>query len=92
MYSALQDLNNQSQMFRKPSIEKIKRGGLGSSGKGRVSLLPSPVSSHLLLLILLLLLFFFFFESGGGGGGEFALCFEFACTPLSECLEEETKC
>ena len=92
MYSALQDLNNQSQMFRKRSIEKIKRGGLGSSGKGRVSLLPSPVSSHLLLLILLLLLLFFFFDSGGGVGGEFALCFEFACTPLSECLEEETKC
>ena len=62
MYSALQDLNNQSQMFRKPSIEKIKRGGLGSSGKGRVSLLPSPVSSHLLLL-------FFFFSSQGAGLG-----------------------
>ena len=94
MYSALQDLNNQSQMFRKPSIEKIKQGGLGSSGKGRVSLLPSPVSSHLLLLILLLLLLFFCFFSGRGGGvgGELALCFEFACTPLSECLEEETKC
>ena len=62
VYSALQDLNNQSQMFRKPSIEKIKRGGLGSSGKGRVSLLPSPVSSHLLLL-------FFFFSSQGAGLG-----------------------
>ena len=69
VYSALQDLNNQSQMFRKPSIEKIKRGGLGSSGKGRVSLLPSPFSSHLLLLILLLLLFFFFFSSQGAGLG-----------------------
>ena len=95
VYSALQDLNNQSQMFRKPSIEKIKRGGLGSSGKGRVSLLPSLVSSHLLLLILLLLLLFFCFFSGRGGGGvggELALCFEFARTPLSECLEEETKC
>ena len=69
VYSALQDLNNQSQMFRKPSIEKIKRGGLGSSGKGRVSLLPSPVSSHLLLLILLLLLLFFFSSQGAGLGG-----------------------
>ena len=94
VYSALQDLNNQSQMFRKPSIKKIKQGGLGSSDKGRVPLLPSPVSSHLLLLILLLLLLFFCFFSGRGGGvgGELALCFEFACTPLSECLEEETKC
>ena len=55
-------------MFRKRSIEKIKqvkkRGGLGSSGKGKVPLLPSPVSSHLLLLMLLL---FFFFSVGGGG-------------------------
>ena len=55
-------------MFRKQSIEKIKqvkkRGGLGSSGKGKVPLLPSPVSSHLLLLMLLL---FFFFSVGGGG-------------------------
>ena len=68
VYSALQDLNNQSQMFRKPSIEKIKRGGLGSSGKGRVSLLHSPVSSHLLLLILLLLLLFFFSIQGAGLG------------------------
>ena len=61
-------------MFRKRSIEKIKqvkkRGGLGSSGKGKVPLLPSPVSSHLLLLMLLL---FFFFSVGGGGGGEGAL-------------------
>ena len=68
VYSALQDLNNQSQMFRKPSIKKIKQGGLGSSGKGRVPLLPSPVSSHLLLLILLLLLLFFCFFPGRGGG------------------------
>lgn len=67
VYSALQDLNNQSQVFRNRSIEKIKqvkkRGGLGSSGKGKVPLLPSPVSSHLLLLMLL----FFFFRLGGGG-------------------------
>ena len=68
VYSALQDLINQSQMFRKPSIEKIKQGGLGSSGKGRVSLLPSPVSSHLLLLILLLLLLLFFSIQGAGLG------------------------
>ena len=64
-------------MFRKRSIEKIKqvkkRGGLGSSGKGKVPLLPSPVSSHLLLLLLLLLLFFFFFQVGGGGEGGLAL-------------------
>ena len=60
-------------MFRKRSIEKIKqvkkRGGLGSSGKGKVPSLPSPVSSHLLLLMLLLLLLSFFFPVGGGGGG-----------------------
>ena len=68
VYSALQDLNNQSQMFRKPSIKKIKQGGLGSSGKGRVPLLPSPVSSHLLLLILLLLLLVFFSSQGAGLG------------------------
>ena len=59
-------------MFRKRSIEKIKqvkkRGGLGSSGKGKVPLLPSPVSSHLLLLMLLLLLLLFFFFFGWGGG------------------------
>ena len=64
-------------MFRKQSIEKIKqvkkRGGLGSSGKGKVPLLPSPVSSHLLLLLLLLLLLFFFFSVGGGGEGGLAL-------------------
>ena len=64
-------------MFRKRSIEKIKqvkkRGGLGSSGKGKVPLLPSPVSSHLLLLMLLLLLFFFFPLGGGGGEGGLAL-------------------
>ena len=63
-------------MFRKRSIEKIKqvkkRGGLGSSGKGKVPLLPSPVSSHLLLLLLLLLLWFFFFSVGGGGEGGLA--------------------
>ena len=67
-------------MFRKRSIEKIKqvkkRGGLGSSGKGKVPLLPSPVSSHLSLLMLLLLLLFFcfvFFSVGRGGGGGLAL-------------------
>ena len=43
VYSALPDLNNQSQVFRKLSIEKIKkvkkRGGMGNSGKGKVPLL-----------------------------------------------------
>ena len=91
MYSALQDLNNQSQS-QKAEYRKNKARGIGEQWqrKGFFAAFTSLLSSFVVDLVVVVVVVVF--DSGGGVGGEFALCFEFACTPLSECLEEETKC